>query len=211
MSEDRQQGCGQTFSSDHAVFSSEVRLLQSGYLKRIRLETVHYSWGNPCIHWSHFLSFKVIKSKACEWEERQRLMKQQLEALADLQQSLCSFQENGDLDCSSSTSGSLLPPEDHQVRCQESPEVQAGSGDSLWQIHSPLQLWPATAHPCSIPGWVFLVSSLLISLVLLSPDSKSCSSGKLDGASMFSKDRGSLPAYPAHPSQGQQHQSFAQP
>ena len=74
---------------------------------------------------------EVIKSKACEWEERQRLMKQQLEALADLQQSLCSFQENGDLDCSSSTSGSLLPPEDHQVRCQESPEVQAGSGDSL--------------------------------------------------------------------------------
>ena len=58
-------------------------------------------------------------------------MKQQLEALADLQQSLCSYQENGDLDCSSSTSGSLLPPEDHQVRCQESPEVQAGSGDSL--------------------------------------------------------------------------------
>ncbi|XP_036014474.1 PHD finger protein 11 family member isoform X2 [Mus musculus] len=74
---------------------------------------------------------EVIKSKACEWEERQRLMKQQLEALADLQQSLCSYQENGDLDCSSSTSGSLLPPEDHQVRCQESPEVQAGSGDSL--------------------------------------------------------------------------------
>ncbi|EDL36138.1 PHD finger protein 11 isoform 8 [Mus musculus] len=73
----------------------------------------------------------VIKSKACEWEERQRQMKQQLEALADLQQSLCSFQENGDLDCSSSTSGSLLPPEDHQVRSQESPEVQAGSGDSL--------------------------------------------------------------------------------
>lgn len=57
---------------------------------------------------------EVIKSKACEWEERQRQMKQQLEALADLQQSLCSFQENGDLDCSSSTSGSLLPPEDHQ-------------------------------------------------------------------------------------------------
>ncbi|XP_011243325.1 PHD finger protein 11A isoform X1 [Mus musculus] len=74
---------------------------------------------------------EVINSKACEWEERQRLMKQQLEALADLQQNLCSFQENGDLDCSSSTSGSLLPPEDHQVRCQESPEVQAGSGDSL--------------------------------------------------------------------------------
>ncbi|XP_028640521.1 PHD finger protein 11 isoform X2 [Grammomys surdaster] len=74
---------------------------------------------------------EVIKSKTCEYEERQKQMKQQLEALADLQQNLCSFEENGDLDHLSSTSGSLLPPEDHQVRCQESPEMQAGSGDSL--------------------------------------------------------------------------------
>lgn len=58
-------------------------------------------------------------------------MKQQLELLADLQQNLRSFQECGVLDPSGSTSGSLLPPEDHQCRCQESPEVQAGSGDSL--------------------------------------------------------------------------------
>ncbi|XP_031216686.1 PHD finger protein 11-like isoform X2 [Mastomys coucha] len=57
---------------------------------------------------------EVIKSKACEYEERHRQMKQQLEALADLQQNLCSFEENGDLDHSSSTSGSLLPPEDYQ-------------------------------------------------------------------------------------------------
>ncbi|XP_034354830.1 PHD finger protein 11 isoform X2 [Arvicanthis niloticus] len=74
---------------------------------------------------------EAIKRKTCEYEERQRQMRQQLEALADLQQNLCSFQENGDLDHSSSSSGSLLPPEDHQVRCQESPEVQAGSGHSL--------------------------------------------------------------------------------
>ncbi|XP_031216689.1 PHD finger protein 11-like isoform X2 [Mastomys coucha] len=46
---------------------------------------------------------EVIKSKACEYEERHRQMKQQLEALADLQHNLCSFQENGDLDHSSST------------------------------------------------------------------------------------------------------------
>nr|XP_034354834.1 PHD finger protein 11A-like isoform X2 [Arvicanthis niloticus] len=74
---------------------------------------------------------EAIKRKTCEYEERQRQTRQQLEALADLQQNLCSFQENGDLDHSSSSSGSLLPPEDHQVRCQESPEVQAGSGHSL--------------------------------------------------------------------------------
>ncbi|XP_052047263.1 PHD finger protein 11-like isoform X5 [Apodemus sylvaticus] len=57
---------------------------------------------------------EVIKSKVCESEGRQRQMKQQLEALADLQQSLSSFQDNGDLDHSSSASGSSLPPEDHQ-------------------------------------------------------------------------------------------------
>ncbi|XP_032773099.1 LOW QUALITY PROTEIN: PHD finger protein 11-like [Rattus rattus] len=74
---------------------------------------------------------EVIKSKTCEYEERLNHMKQKLEALADLQENLCSFQEYGDLDHSSSTSGSLLPPEDHQCRCQESPELQAGSGDSL--------------------------------------------------------------------------------
>eukprot|EP00073_Rattus_norvegicus_P053001 XP_017455385.1 PREDICTED: PHD finger protein 11-like [Rattus norvegicus] len=74
---------------------------------------------------------EVIKSKTCEYEERLNQMKQKLEALADLQENLCSFQECGDLDPSGSTSGSLLPPEDHQCRCQESPEVQAGSGDSL--------------------------------------------------------------------------------
>ncbi|XP_063130942.1 PHD finger protein 11-like isoform X4 [Rattus norvegicus] len=72
---------------------------------------------------------EVIKSKTCEYEERLNQMKQKLEALADLQENLCSFQECGDLDPSGSTSGSLLPPEDHQI--QESPEVQAGSGDSL--------------------------------------------------------------------------------
>ncbi|XP_052047270.1 PHD finger protein 11-like isoform X8 [Apodemus sylvaticus] len=74
---------------------------------------------------------EVIKSKVCESEGRQRQMKQQLEALADLQQSLSSFQDNGDLDHSSSASGSSLSPEDHQVRYQGSPEVQAGSGVSL--------------------------------------------------------------------------------
>ncbi|NP_001014257.1 PHD finger protein 11-like [Rattus norvegicus] len=74
---------------------------------------------------------EAIKSKACECEERLNQMKQQLELLADLQQNLRSFQECGVLDPSGSTSGSLLPPEDHQCRCQESPEVQAGSGDSL--------------------------------------------------------------------------------
>ncbi|XP_052047280.1 PHD finger protein 11A-like [Apodemus sylvaticus] len=74
---------------------------------------------------------EVIKSKVCESEGRQRQMKQQLEALADLQQSLSSFQDNGDLDHSSSASGSSLPPEDHQVRYQGSPEVQAVSGVSL--------------------------------------------------------------------------------
>ncbi|NP_001406817.1 PHD finger protein 11-like [Rattus norvegicus] len=72
---------------------------------------------------------EVIKSKTCEYEERLNQMKQKLEALADLQENLCSFQECGDLDPSGSTSGSFLPPEDHQI--QESPEVQAGSGDSL--------------------------------------------------------------------------------
>ncbi|XP_031216983.1 PHD finger protein 11A-like [Mastomys coucha] len=46
---------------------------------------------------------EVIKGKACEYKERHRKMKQQLEALADLQHILCSFQENGDLDHSSST------------------------------------------------------------------------------------------------------------
>ncbi|XP_038949813.1 histone-lysine N-methyltransferase SETDB2 isoform X8 [Rattus norvegicus] len=74
---------------------------------------------------------EAIKSKTCEYEERLNQMKQKLEALAHLQQNLHSFQECGDLDPSGSTSGSLLPPEDHQCRCQESPEVQAGSGDSL--------------------------------------------------------------------------------
>ncbi|XP_076787039.1 PHD finger protein 11-like isoform X2 [Arvicanthis niloticus] len=57
---------------------------------------------------------EAIKRKTCEYEERQRQTRQQLEALADLQQNLCSFQENGDLEPSSSSSGSLLPPEDHQ-------------------------------------------------------------------------------------------------
>ncbi|XP_059129528.1 histone-lysine N-methyltransferase SETDB2 isoform X2 [Peromyscus eremicus] len=53
---------------------------------------------------------EVIKSKACEHEERQRLLKEQLEALGNLTQTLCSFQENGDLNYSSSTSGSSLFP-----------------------------------------------------------------------------------------------------
>ncbi|XP_028726226.1 PHD finger protein 11 isoform X1 [Peromyscus leucopus] len=53
---------------------------------------------------------EVIKNKACEHEERQRLLKEQLEALGNLTQTLCSFQENGDLNYSSSTSGSSLFP-----------------------------------------------------------------------------------------------------
>ncbi|XP_075806036.1 histone-lysine N-methyltransferase SETDB2 isoform X3 [Microtus pennsylvanicus] len=47
---------------------------------------------------------KAIKSKACEQEEMQRQLKQQLEALGNLEQTLCSFQENGDPNHSSSTS-----------------------------------------------------------------------------------------------------------
>ncbi|KAK7808786.1 hypothetical protein U0070_010830 [Myodes glareolus] len=47
---------------------------------------------------------KVIKSRACEQEEMQRQLKQRLEALGNLEQILGSFQENGDLDHSSSTS-----------------------------------------------------------------------------------------------------------
>ncbi|XP_057641637.1 LOW QUALITY PROTEIN: histone-lysine N-methyltransferase SETDB2 [Chionomys nivalis] len=47
---------------------------------------------------------KAIKSKACEQEEMQRQLKQQLEALGNLEQTLCSFQENRDLNHSSSTS-----------------------------------------------------------------------------------------------------------
>lgn len=47
---------------------------------------------------------KVIKSRACEQEERQRQLKKQLEALGNLEQTLGSFQENGDLNHSSSTS-----------------------------------------------------------------------------------------------------------
>ncbi|XP_051016530.1 PHD finger protein 11-like [Acomys russatus] len=71
---------------------------------------------------------EVIKRKACEYEERQRQLKQQIEALGDLKEILCSFQENGDLDHSRSTSVSL---EDPQLKCQECAEMQAGSEDSL--------------------------------------------------------------------------------
>ncbi|CAO2591168.1 PHD finger protein 11A [Lemmus lemmus] len=60
---------------------------------------------------------KVIKSKACEQEEMQRQLKQQLEALGNLEQTLYSFQENGDLNHSSSTSRVSPPP---QFKGQES-------------------------------------------------------------------------------------------
>lgn len=51
---------------------------------------------------------EVIQSKACEQEERQRQLTQQLKALGNLEQTLCSFQENGVLNHSSSSSRS--PP-----------------------------------------------------------------------------------------------------
>ncbi|XP_036055679.1 histone-lysine N-methyltransferase SETDB2 isoform X3 [Onychomys torridus] len=53
---------------------------------------------------------EVIRSKACEHEERQRMLTGQLEALGNLKQTLCSFQENGDLNYSSSTSESSASP-----------------------------------------------------------------------------------------------------
>ncbi|XP_050008222.1 PHD finger protein 11 isoform X2 [Alexandromys fortis] len=49
-------------------------------------------------------SESAIKSKACEQEEMQRQLKQQMKALGNLEQIFCSFQENGDLSHSSSTS-----------------------------------------------------------------------------------------------------------
>ncbi|XP_060247094.1 PHD finger protein 11-like isoform X2 [Meriones unguiculatus] len=71
---------------------------------------------------------EVIRNKAYEHEERQRHLKQQLEALIDLKETFCSFQENVDQDHSSSTSRSL---EDHQFKWQEFAEMSAGSSDSL--------------------------------------------------------------------------------
>ncbi|KAL6067292.1 hypothetical protein STEG23_006130 [Scotinomys teguina] len=53
---------------------------------------------------------EVIRSKACEHKERQQQLKEQLEALGNLEQTLCSFQVNGDLTHSGSTSRSSLSP-----------------------------------------------------------------------------------------------------
>ncbi|KAL1781215.1 histone-lysine N-methyltransferase SETDB2 isoform X1 [Sigmodon hispidus] len=75
---------------------------------------------------------EVIRSKAREQEERYRQLKQQLEAVENLKQTLCSLQENEDLNHSSSSSrSSASTPKDHQFRCQGSTERQAGSEDSV--------------------------------------------------------------------------------